>query len=167
MLAVAILFLGVFSRLMFHTPNFTPVVALALFGGFYLKKKYAVFLPILFMIITDAFLGWHQTIPFTWGSVALIACLGLWVKNYKSIPVTFGSSLLSAIIFFVVTNFGAWIFMYPHTAEGFVSCYIAAIPFFRNTLISTLLYSVVLFGLYEVMAHRVKDTRFARILLSA
>jgi hypothetical protein len=166
MLAVAILVLGVLSRLMVHAPNFTPVIALALFGGVYLSRKYAWYVPLLLMVVSDLLLGLHATIPFTWGSILLITFLGMRTSQNKKVTTIFGSSLASAVLFFVITNFGAWLTMYPHTLEGLRTCYIAAIPFFRNELISTLGYSVVLFGLYETVAVRVSNTQLAHVLLA-
>jgi hypothetical protein len=167
MLAVAILIVGVFSRLVLHAPNFTPVIALALFGGVYLKKRQALYVPIALLAVTDLFLGLHPTMPFTWGSILVISAIGIWLRSRKTTATVLGSSLFSAILFVVVTNFGAWLTMYPHTAEGLRNCYIAAIPFFRNTLLSTLVYSAVTFGLYELIAQRVRNTRFSALLLSA
>ncbi len=167
MWAIGILFLGIFSRLAFHAPNFTPVIALALFGGVYLNKRQALVVPVALMAVSDLFLGLHPTIPFTWGSLVVISAIGLWVRNRKSGLSVLGSSLFSAVLFFVVTNFGAWLAMYPHTAAGLQNCYIAAIPFFRSTLLSSRVYSVLLFGMYELIALRVRDTRFAGLLLSA
>lgn len=166
MLALAILFLGIVSRLIVHAPNFTPVIALALFGGFYLNRRQAVIVPVALMVASDFLIGWHATIPFTWGSVLLISGLGLWARQRKSAGMIFGTSLFSAIVFFLVTNFGSWLTMYPLTVEGFQTCYLAAIPFFRSTLVSTLVYAGILFGLYEVTASRVKNTRLASILLT-
>jgi len=167
MLGVLILIAGIFSRVVFHAPNFTPVISLALFGGVYLNKRQAIYVPMLLMAVTDVILGMHPTMPFTWGSLLLISLLGLWARNRKNVATLFGANLFGAILFFVVTNFGAWLTMYPLTAEGLRNCYIAAIPFFRNTLLSTLVYSTVLFGLYEFIASRIKNTRFAHIFLVA
>lgn len=163
MLAILFLVIGVFSRLIVHAPNFTPVLALALFGGVYLKKEQAVWLPIALMVISDLFVGMHNMVALTWGSVLLISLLGYWQRERRSAGPILGMSLCSAVLFFVVTNFGAWIMMYPKTFAGLTQCYVLAIPFFRSTLVSTLVYSGVLFGLYEVVAHRVKETKFAWI----
>lgn len=166
MLAIGMLVLGIVSRLIVHIPNFTPVMALALFGGVYLKKGQAVFLPVLLMAVTDVFLGIHGTIFFTWGSVALIAVLGLWLRKNKNAAAIAGSSLASAIFFFIVTNFGVWLVsgMYPHTWAGLADCYALAIPFFRHTLLSTIVYTFVLFGGYEMAAAQLKKTRLAPVL---
>ncbi len=166
MLSFAILVLGVLTRLIVHIPNFTPVIALSLFSGFYLNKRYAVVVPLALMMISDLIIGWHDTILFTWGSIALIAGIGIWAKRHKSIRVIMGVNIFSAVLFFLITNFGAWLSLYPHTWEGLVACYVAAIPFFRATFFSTIIYGAILFGLYEGIAYRVKNTRFATILLS-
>lgn len=167
MLAFAILFLGILSRWMPHSPNFTPVIALALFGGVYLSRRQALWVPLALMAVSDLILGLHPTMPFTWGSVLLISGIGLWLRQHKRVVTVLGTSLFSAILFFVVTNFGSWLAMYSLTMAGLQQCYVAAIPFFRNTWVSALVYSGVLFGLYELVALRVRHTRFATFLLSA
>ena len=137
MLAICLLVLGIFSRLIVHSWNFTPVIALALFGGVYLKKKQlAIMLPLALFAVTDMILGFHQMMFFTWGSVVLIAAMGLWVKKNKNLKTVLGGGLASAVLFYVVTNFGVWLVsgMYPHTWAGLSECFILAIPFFRGTL---------------------------------
>lgn len=166
MLAIFLIAFGVFSRFIIHTPNFTPIAAIALFSGLYLNRKYAFLLPIAILMISDIFLGWHSTIPFTWGSMILITALGLMTRQQKTVLNLFGSSFVSAVLFFVITNFGCWLLWYPHTTEGFLSCYTLAIPFFRQTLVSTLVYSAILIGIYEIIAYRVKETRLASVLLT-
>lgn len=167
MLAVGLLMLGVISRLIIHLPNFTPVIALALFGGVYLRKRQAVILPVLIMIIADLFIGIDATFPFTWGSMAAIALIGLWVRKNKNFTAVAGSSLLSSALFFLVTNFGVWLVlnMYPRTLAGLIECYVMAIPFFGPTLVSTVVYTAVLFGGYEWAAVRLQKTRFAQVVL--
>ncbi len=110
MLAIALLVLGVISRLIIHIPNFTPVIALALFGGVYLKKQQAVILPVLMMVIADLFIGIDATFPFTWGSMALVAVMGLWVRENKNFVTIAGSSLLSSVLFFwsPILGFGSF-----------------------------------------------------------
>ena len=168
MLVFILLTLGVLSRLLVHVPNFTPVVALALFGGAYLKqRRLALLLPLGLMMISDLFLGFHQAILFTWGGVALAALVGVWLRGRRNGINLAAGSLFSALVFFVVSNFGAWLAMYPHTADGLARCYLAAIPFFRATVASTLIYTAVLCAGYEAVARAVRDTRLARVLLPA
>ena len=171
MLVALLLILGIFSRLIVHAPNFTPVIALALFSGVYIQnKKYAVLFPLFLMMVSDAVIGFHSTVVFTWASMALTALIGFWLRDHRSIKSTFTTGVFSSVLFFVVTNFGVWLIgdhLYPQTAAGLRDCFMMAIPFFRSTLISTLVFSFLLFGLYEVIAQRVRNTRLAAILLSA
>ena len=167
MLAVLILLLGILSRIVFHVPNFTPVLALALFGGTFLKKKVALIVPVGLMVVSDLFLGLHEVVLFTWGSVALIAGMGLLLRRRKTPLGIAGFSLAAALAFFIITNFGAWLVMYPLTWAGFKNCYWAAIPFYRQTLLSTFIYSAVFFGVYELSAVFIRKTRYADLLLTA
>ena len=166
MLAICLLVLGILSRLVIHSWNFTPVIALALFGGVYLKKKQAIILPLILFAVTDMVLGFHQVMFFTWGSVVLIAAMGLWVQKNKSFKTILGGGLASAVLFFVVTNFGVWLVsgMYPLTMAGLAECFTLAIPFFRGTLLGTFVYGFVLFGVYEIIAARIKSTKLSRVL---
>jgi hypothetical protein len=167
MLAFAILFFGIMSRIFIHWPNFTPVIALALFGGLYLGKMRGWITPLLLMVVSDLIIGLHAIVFFTWGSIVLIALLGHQMRGRKNAATLLGTGVLAAVIYFFITNFGAWLVMYPKTAAGFVSCYVAAIPFFRNSLLSTVVYTALFCGLYEAVSFSVKNTRFAAILSSS
>ncbi|MDD3375193.1 MAG: hypothetical protein PHY73_05675 [Candidatus Omnitrophica bacterium] len=165
MLAFGLLIFGVAMRLFVHPANFTPVLALVLFGGVYLDKKYAMIFPVFLMMATDIILGAHSVMIFTWGSLLLISAIGLWLRNKKSAKNVIASSLVSAFVFFVITNFGVWLSgYYPLTLKGLSTCFMLAIPFFRMTLLSTIGYSIVFFGVYEILAKRIKQTRFAHVL---
>lgn len=167
MLAFALLVIGFVSRVILHIPNFTPVIALALFGGSHLPRRHAIVLPVVIMAVTDIILGVHATMPFTWGSMMLIAGLGVWLrerKTYLNIALT---ATASAVLFFVVTNFGSWLVMtlYPKNLAGLGECYIAALPFFRNLLLSTWVFSAILFGSYAFIAAGVRKTSWAARIL--
>lgn len=135
--------------------NIAPVAAIALFAGTYLNKKYAIWLPLLVMAISDVFLGFHNLMFLTWGSFVLIGIIGLWLRENKNILNTAVGTVTGSLLFFFVTNFGVWAFtpMYDKTWQGLVNCYVMAIPFFRNTLIGDALFVTVLFGVFE-LAHR-------------
>lgn len=149
-----------FSRLLPHPLNFTPIAAMALAGGVYLDKKLAFVLPIAALLISDWFIGYFPILFFTYGSFLMIGLIGLWLKSHKKALPILGATLFSSILFFVVTNFGVWIVgpeMYPRTLAGLSECYVAAIPFFRNTVLGDLLYTGVLFGLFELLSSLVKN----------
>ena len=137
------------SRLIPHPPNFTPIAALALFGGTsFAEKRAAFFVPLAGLFLSDLALGFYAITPVVYASFALIVCLGFWLRQRQSFWRITSASIVGAILFFVVTNFGVWAFetLYPKNFTGLVDCYIAAIPFFGNTLSSDLFYSAILFG---------------------
>ncbi len=167
MLAGMIVIAGMASRLMWHIPNVTPVLALALFGGARLPRRQAVMLPLITMILSDAVLGLHPTIPFTWTAVVLVAMLGRALRRRRLAVLSLGGGLAAAVLFFIVTNLGAWWVMYPHDGRGLSACFAAAIPFFRNTLVSTVGGSVSFFAAYEAAVLGLGRTRFSRFAVGS
>ena len=149
------------SRLIPHPPNFTPIAAIALFGGAQFSSKRAAFLvPLAGLFLSDLVFGFHAITPVVYGSFGLAVCLGFWVRHRRSTSRIACAAVASAILFFVLTNFGVWAIdnLYPKTAAGLVDCYVAAIPFFRNMLLANLVYSTLLFG-----ALAVAENRFVRL----
>jgi hypothetical protein len=137
------------ARLIPHPPNFSPIGALALFGGATFASKRAAFLvPLAAMFLSDLVLGFYAITPVVYGSFALITGLGIWLRERQTVWRLAGASVAAAVLFFAATNFGFWALgdWSPKTLAGLAECYAAAIPFFRNTLWSNLFYSAVLFG---------------------
>lgn len=140
-----IVILAVIARLIPHPPNFAPIGGLALFSGSHFKKLIALSIPLSAMIISDLFLGFHNTIVFVYLSFLITVLIGRFIKrNWKSLAF---ASLLSSVIFFLITNFGVWFTgaMYPKNIEGLLQCYLMGLPFFRNTLISDFIYTFSFF----------------------
>jgi len=166
MLAISLIIIGILLRFIPHTANFTPVAAIAIFAGVYLNKKQALIVPILVMVLSDIFLGLHNVVVFTWGSFILVTLLGMWAKNHKTVKGIISTSVVSSVLFYVITNFGVWMMgWYPQTAKGLLDCYILGLPFLRNFGVATLIYTAVFFGTYEFIAGRVRDTKLAKVLL--
>ncbi|HXG23248.1 MAG TPA: DUF6580 family putative transport protein [Chthonomonadales bacterium] len=146
------------SRLVAHPPNFAPIGAMALLGGAcFAQRRTAFVVPLGAMLLSDLAigllsgdfaLGLHRLIPFVYGSFALIVCLGFWLRRRRNALPIAGATLAASVLFFMLTNFGVWVAgsWYPKTWEGLVACYVAAIPFFHNTLLGDAVYSTVLFG---------------------
>ena len=148
------IFAAAFVRLIPHPPNFAPIAAMALFGGAYFSKKWAAFLvPIAAMFITDLILGIHSTMWAVYLSFAVIVIIGMVMIKQKKISNIFFASVASSVVFFIITNFGAWVSspFYEKTLTGFAACYTAAIPFFHQTLLSDLFFVGILFGLYHLV----------------
>ncbi len=162
-IAVALIVAGVLLRLLPHPANFAPIGAIALFGGAVLSPRLGWWLPVAAMVISDVFLGFHDTILFTWGGFALIALYGMTLQNTNNwlrIPL---GALGSGIIFYVISNFGVWVAgsLYPHTLQGLADCFVAALPFFKTSLLADLVYSGALFGVYA-LATRPKHVAAAK-----
>jgi hypothetical protein len=137
------------SRLIPHPPNFAPIGAMALFGGAcFAQKRWAFVVPLAAMFLGDLVLGLHRLMPVVYGSFAMIVCLGFRLRRRRTVVPIAGAALASSVLFFVLTNFGVWALgsWYPKTLGGLVACYVAAIPFFHNTLLGDAVYSTVLFG---------------------
>lgn len=146
------------TRLLPHPPNFTPIAALALFGGaFFADKRMAYIVALGAMFLSDVFLGFHNTMPFVYAAFIITIFMGTKMRGKVSAKNVLGGALGSSILFFVLTNFGVWMVSayYPLTLEGLITCYVAAIPFFHYTLAGTLVYSAVLFGGFEFAQRRV------------
>jgi hypothetical protein len=143
----AIIALAALARLVPHPPNFTPVGAMALFGGACLAdRRLALLLPLATLFLSDLFLGLHVLIPVVYGSFAINVLLGRWLRSRRTFASTAAVTLAGSVQFFVVTNFACWLLWYPHTVEGLVTCYVAAIPFFQNTLLGDAVFATALFG---------------------
>jgi hypothetical protein len=149
-------------RLVPHPPNFTPIGAMALFGGAYFGRRSLAFAaPLGALLLSDAILGFHAGMPFVYGSVALVVLLGWAVAKRMTALTIAGAAVASSVLFFAVTNFGTWLTsgMYPQTLSGLAACYVAAIPFFQNTLAGDLLFSALLFGGFALLERLVPMLR--------
>ncbi len=120
---------------------------MALFGGACLAdRRLALLLPLAVLFLSDLVLGLHVLVPVVYGSFALNALIGRWLRSRRTIPITATVTLVGSVQFFVVTNLASWWLFYPHTATGLVECYIAAVPYFQNTLLGDAVFTTALFG---------------------
>jgi len=154
------------SRLLPHLPNVTPLTALALFGGAcFADRRLAFALPLAALALSDLALGalggWRTMVldahlEVQYLAFALVVLSGFLLREDQSVGRIAGGTLLGSTIFYVVSNFGVWAFgsMYPHTGEGLVACYVAAIPFFRNALMGDIAYAALLFGGFKLLEAR-------------
>ncbi|MDC1025960.1 hypothetical protein OAQ82_03220 [Candidatus Pelagibacter sp.] len=130
------------SRFIPHPPNFTSLIALS----FYIPLIFGVkFIPILIFcfVVSDFFIGFHSITFFTWGSVLIIGLITKFFKN--NIFLRLIGVVSASLIFFIFSNFGVWVLgSYGYSYGGLITCYIAAIPFYTNTLLSTIIYSVII-----------------------
>jgi hypothetical protein len=157
LLAGALVLVGTLPRFLPHAPNFAPVAAVALFAGVYLPKRWSIVVPLAVMVLSDAVIGFHNLVLFTWGSMAVSAVLGWWVRTRVSPVRVLSAALVGSLQFFLVTNFGVWAMgAYARDGSGLVASYVAGLPFLRNTLLGDLFYSGVLFGSYALVTWAVR-----------
>ncbi len=159
LVAVVIRFLIALKLLPFAF-NFTPVGAALLFFGARTERK-RMWVPVLALAASDVLLNrFVYGYPFTadllltWAWYAGIVLMGAWLKeNDRPLRVA-GAALATSLTFFLVSNFAVWALwnMYPKDAAGLLQCYIAALPFFRQTVASDLLFSLLFFGLPMIIS---------------
>ena len=145
--------------------NFSPLGAMALFGGAYFNKRWkAIGFPLLMLLISDLVLqqtvfkaygngilydGWY----WTYGAFALITLAARWLLWRLSIKNFILSVLVAVAIHWVITDIGVWYGskIFAQNFQGYIDCLVVAIPYEVRFLTGTIIYGVVLFGLFEWM----------------
>ena len=137
-------------RIVPHWPNFTPVAAMALFAGANLNRKWiAMLLPLAALFLSDLILGFHSTLIYVYGAMVLTVLIGSLLTNRMKAGNIAIAAVSSSILFFLVTNFGAWMsgmLPYSRNFSGLIQAYIAGVPFFNTAVVGDLFYSAVMFG---------------------
>lgn len=171
-LALACIAIGFIYRLIPGTPhNFTPIAAIALVGGLYLSSsKWAFGIPIAALFLSDLVLNntinrvffteqtgmilWADYMVWTYGAMLLTVLIGIMTRKKSTLAKIGMGTLLSSLAFFAVSNFGSWLTlpMYTKDLGGMLTCYIAALPFFKATLISNFVFISLFVGSIEWLA---------------
>jgi hypothetical protein len=147
-----------FSRLIPHPFNFTAIMALALFGGAKFKNtSLAIILPLIVMLITDAIIGFYSLMPFVYACIVITALIGTSISRKSNPLYVIGGSLISSVLFFLVTNAAVCYHnpQFTQNLQGLMMCYEFALPFFKNQLFGDLLFNFMLFGSYRLVRSRV------------
>jgi hypothetical protein len=179
-----IILLAAGSRFIPHPPNFSPIGSIALFGAAYYSKRYwSYFIPLIAMFLSDmalnnviyhslfnGFTWFYSGALYTYGAILLIVLLGTLTLKKIRIPNLIASALGASIIFYIVSNFGVWASngmygMYPRTFAGLMECYIAGLPFLQNLLAGDFVYTIVLFGAFELIQYRFPSLRLQNVSL--
>ena len=151
-IAIGVLIALSASRFIPHPPNFTSLLALS----FYIPAVFGIrYIPVVVfaLLFTDLIIGFHSTMIFTSGSIILIGFISKYFN--KSIMFRISGAFLGAVIFFLLSNFGVWLGgSYGYDLNGLLSCYILAIPFFANTVISTVLFSILIEMVWAIIMKR-------------
>lgn len=139
------------ARLLPHAPGVWPFAASALFAGRMLRiPALAVVVPLAAVLLSNVALAgddWRITLVVC-AAITLPAFAGMLVRRWQGALPVIAAMLSCSLIFFVTTNFAVWAFgsLYPHTWQGLVQCYVAALPFLDKTVLGDLFWTAVLFG---------------------
>jgi len=155
--------------------GFAPQIAMALFAGSVAKdKRFAFLFPILSLFISDViyqllYLNGLSTIKGFYSGqwenylvIASVTVVGFFINKNKVAQIFIGS-LAGAVYFFLISNFTVWIGggldinnqPYPRSFSGLMLCYTEALPFFKWSLISTLLFNGIFFGSFYLLGKSV------------
>ncbi|MBP6334067.1 MAG: hypothetical protein KA444_01245 [Bacteroidia bacterium] len=160
LIAVSLIIFAALTRIIPHPFNFTAIAAMALFSGVvFWDKKWAYILPFVALFLTDLILGFHFSMIPVYACVAFTLFMGIQIKSKANLLVLGLTSLLSSIVFFLITNLPFWyadISLYPLTLEGTMTSYTMAIPFFKNQILGDLFYTAVIFGTYSLATRKTK-----------
>ncbi len=168
-IALVLIGLAVLTRLLPHPHNFTPIGAVGLFSAAIFGRRWLTLaVPLVALFSTDLYINnvvysafydnfvwWGST--WVYAAFAAVTAIGyLLLHRRVGAGRVVLSSLTASAVFYAITNFGVWVGsgMYPHTADGLIACYVAALPFFGNTVLGDLLYSAALFGGYAWAVRR-------------
>lgn len=159
---------AIFTRMLPHPPNFTALGATAIFAGATLNRRYAFWVPLAVMVLSDALIGFH---PFVWAvylAVVLSTLLGTVLKPTSSVFSFMGMGAVSAFVFFGITNFAVWAGqgafpqpLYPPTFEGLIASYVAGLPWLLNMILGDIVFAALLVGaarLGEKMSPRLRPS---------
>ena len=160
-LALGLTVIGGVLRLLPHPWNFAPAGAMSLFAGSRLRGWQAYAVPILLMVATDplrvmiwnpGYQPFDERTPFIYGSLLVSVWIGRHFVQKLGVSRIALAATAGSLQFFLITNAATWLTsgMYPHTVSGLAACFIAAIPWFGNTLASDLFYAGVFFGFYAL-----------------
>ena len=156
-LALGLVALLALSRLIPHPPNFTPILGMAVFSGAIINKRFFAYLvPLLAMLLSDLYLGFHASMPIIYFSLAICVLIGTFIEARVTILNSFLSISLGVLVFFLITNFMVWYGsgMYESSISGLLTCYFMGLPFVQNTFISSILYGMGAFLIYDIINKR-------------
>ena len=135
----------VLSRMITDIPNFTATIALVMFTGYLIQNRLLSILIVLTsQVVSDLYLGIYSSMIFVYAAYISIVLLSPIIMNKINTKSVIFSSIISPSIFFIISNFGVWLTgsMYTFNLSGLITCYVAGIPFFDESLISTILFAL-------------------------
>jgi len=149
--------LGVLTRIIPHPPNFTAIGAVALFAGAFINdKKLSFIIPVFIMMLSDLILGYSMVISVYISFIIMVLLGSLLEKNQNGIRII-NTTLIASLVFFLITNFSVFLTssLYPKNIIGLIECYTLAIPFFMNTIMGNIIYSLIMFYSFNMIQKRI------------
>lgn len=145
--AAWIISLLIFSRLVPHWPNMTALGSVAILVPMWLgKHRFASILPLVALLVSDMIIGFHSTMIYTYLSVFLVSLISWKLSTHHFLSTRFLSifswATTSALLFFIITNFGAWLAldMYTKNISGLLLSYRNGLPFLGYEIFGNLIY---------------------------
>jgi hypothetical protein len=168
--AISVIVAGAIFRFIPHWPNFTPIAAMALFGGAFIGRKHLAFIiPFAAMFLSDIILGFHKDMWAVYVAFGFTVMIGTLLRSNVKLLTVVTASITSSVIFFLLTNFAAWVSspIYPQSFSGLMQSYIAGLAFFNdgaygfsfflNEIAGSLFYSGVFFGAFALAKKWIPD----------
>jgi len=160
---ISLILILAFARLIPHPPNFTPIIAVAIMSGYFFKNIKLSFVVLLIsMLLVDVFVGFYNHMFFVYLSLFLITFVFFKISDKINFKNLFVFGFLGSLIFYLISNFGVWAsgvlspitnLPYEKNLNGLINCYFLAIPFFKNTLFSTIIFSYAAFLANLFLSH--------------
>ena len=141
--------------------NFAPLAAIALCSAAYFPRKYKFSVPLVTLFISDAVINFRYGAPLLdpqilvrYAALALVGCVGVLLQNRASLKTLLPASIVGSTIFYAITNAFSWLHDpgYAKNFAGLVQSLTVGLPqysatpswmFFRNSLVSDLLFTLV------------------------
>jgi hypothetical protein len=151
--------------------NFTPIGAMGLFGGAYFNKPWKAFaFPLLTLLASDLIIqafvydGRYGILYGSWywvyGGFCIIVLFGKWLLQKVTVKNVLITSILATLTYWLIVDFGVFLFgctniatgqKMDHSFSSLLACYAQGLPYMKNFLAGTLVYSGILFGAFEWM----------------
>jgi hypothetical protein len=160
-LAILLVLVGAGSRLLHLPPNIAAVTGVTIFAGFAIRNVWlALAVPLAAMALADVVLGWYPDMAFTYAGMALGVFLARGLLHPLTVPRLIGTTFLASLGFFVLSNLGVFIGgYYGYSVGGLVACFVAALPFWQNSLIADFTSTALVFALYLVLTRTIPSVK--------
>ena len=155
LIPIIIFLLLVLSRMITEIPNFTATIALIMFAGYLIKNKLLrIFIILISQVTSDLYIGIYSSMVFVYSAYVVIGLVSPIIMNTLNTKSVLLTSLVSLTISFIISNFGVWLSssMYSFNMSGLITCYTAGIPFFDESLISTVIFALTIFSVIKLIA---------------